>query len=222
MMTELNEWESKKLLEENGINIPKGYLAKYDGSDMINNISTALESLELLNVNQYVIKIISPDIVHKSDVGGVTLNITSNNVISEVYKMGSRIKNKLPEARIKGFYIQELCDPGIECIIGIKEDSQFGKVIMFGLGGIYAEIFKDISMRILPITKEDAQEMITETKVYKILNGYRGKHYDIESIINTIIKISQLADSLDIKELDINPLVVYEKGICCLDARIRL
>ena len=131
--------------------------------------------------------------------------------------MKDNITTKLPDAKIEGFYIQKMVEPGIECIIGIKEDPQFGKVIIFGFGGIYTEVFKDISMRILPITVDDAHEMITETKIYKILSGTRGKKYDIDVITDTLIKVSLLTD---IKELDINPILIHEKGCKVLDARI--
>lgn len=213
----LNEWDSKQLLKEYGINIPKGEIAKIDRiTDDIYRIRDNIKS------NQYVIKIVSNDIIHKSDIGGVKLNILHGRVMFECGKMLDDIHNKKPRVKIDGIYVQEMIEPGIECIIGIKEDSQFGKVIMFGLGGIYAEVFKDISMRVLPITEDDAKEMIFETKVSKILSGARGKTYDIEGIIDTIMKISKLTENRDIKELDVNPLVVHEKDVVALDARIML
>ncbi len=213
----LNEYESKKLLDELGINIPKGYLIK--STDNIYNLNKILNSI---GAKYYVIKIMSSDIVHKSDVGGVILNISPNNVVNKMDQMLDNICNKFPNAKIDGIYLQEMIELGIECIIGIKEDPQFGKVIMFGLGGIYAEVFKDVSIRVLPITEDDIKEMISETKVYKILSGARGKVYDIEGIIDTIMKISKLAQKEDIKELDINPLVVHEHDCIVLDARILL
>lgn len=213
----LNEWDSKQLLKEYSINIPKGDIAKIDNiTDDIYRIRDNIKS------NQYVIKIVSNDIIHKSDIGGVKLNILHSRVMFECGKMLRNIHNKNPQAKIDGIYIQEMIESGIECIIGIKADPQFGKVIIFGLGGIYTEVFKDISMRVLPITEDDAKEMIFETKVSKILSGARGKTYDIKGIIDTIIKVSQLADNRDIKELDINPLVVREKDVVALDARIML
>jgi len=211
----LNEFESKQLLKEYGISIPDGAIAK--------SVDDVLGIVNQIRSDKLVYKILSNDIVHKSDVGGVKINIPNDQTFKKEYhQMISIISAKFPNAKIDGIYIQEMCEPGIECIIGIKEDPQFGKVIVFGMGGIYAEVFKDISMRVLPITKEDAQEMITETKIYKILNGARGKQYDIDAISDTIIKVSLLADSHDIKELDINPLVVHERGVKALDARILL
>ena len=216
-MTQLNEFESKKLLKEYGISIPEGAIATH--LNEVYNICNSIKSSKL------VFKILSDDIVHKSDAGGVKINIPNDKIGTvniEYHKMMSSIEEKFPDAKIDGIYIQEMIEPGIECIIGIKEDVQFGKVIMFGLGGIYAEIFKDISMRVLPITEKDVLEMISETKVYKILSGARGKHYDINGIMNTIIKVSQLTDSYNIKELDINPLVVHENNVTALDARIMI
>jgi acyl-CoA synthetase (NDP forming) len=214
---QLNEFKSKKLLSQYGIPIPKGEIATH--INQVYNITKRIVSDKL------VFKILSDDIVHKSDAGGVKINISNHKfgaVNVEYDNMMENITSKFPNAKIDGIYIQEMCESGIECIIGIKEDAQFGKVVMFGLGGIYAEIFKDISMRVLPITKEDALEMIMETKVFKILNGVRGKHYDINAITDSIIKVSLLSDSENVKELDINPLVVYEKGIVALDARIMI
>lgn len=214
----LNEIKSKKLLEQVGIEIPKGYFVE-NNATYLGNISRALA---FIGAKKYVIKIVSTDIVHKSDVGGVMLDVPTEHVFREVNIMIQKMEMSFPNTKIEGVLLQEMSEPGIECIIGIKEDPQFGKVIIFGLGGIYTEIFNDISMRVLPITKKDAQEMITETKVYKILNGARGKHYDIEAITDSLMKLSYLADSRNIKELDINPLVVYQKGVKALDARMRI
>jgi len=216
-MKQFNEFQSKELLADYGISIPDGAIAK--SVDDVHEIVNKIESDKL------VYKILSDDIVHKSDAGGVKINIPNDKlgtVIIEYHKMIENIKTKFPNAKIDGIYIQEMVESGIECIIGIKEDPQFGKVIVFGMGGIYAEVFKDISMRVLPISKEDAHEMITETKIYKILNGARGKRYDIDAITDTIMKVSQMSDRHDIKELDINPLVVHEHGVVALDARIMI
>ncbi len=215
----LNEFQSKQLLKEYGINIPKGEIAK------IGNLPDDIYRIrDEINSDQYVLKIVSEDIVHKSDAGGVILNVSYNQVMFKCGKMLNNIINKFPKAKIDGIYIQSMINISneIEILIGIKEDSQFGKVIVVGMGGIYTEIFKDVSMRVLPITKEDAQEMITETKVYKILNGARGKKYDIDGISDTLIKVSLLTDKYNIKEMDINPLVVREKGVVALDARIMM
>jgi acyl-CoA synthetase (NDP forming) len=211
-----NEFQSKQFLKECGINIPEGKICS--------NMSEVFEIWNKINADKLVFKIVSKDIIHKSDVGGVKTNIPTRNTKKgmsyEFDSMISHIKTKFPEAKIDGIYIQEMIESGIECIIGIKEDPQFGKVIIFGLGGIYAEVFKDISMRVLPITKDDAKEMISETKVFKILSGARGKIYYIEGIIDTIMKISKLAEEKNIIELDINPLVVREKDVIALDCRV--
>lgn len=214
----LNEFESKGLLKQADIDVVKGHFIP------VNELNESLMSkMQIPDFNSYVIKIVSKDIPHKSNVGGVILNVPRNKIRTEISDMISNIREKMPGANIEGVYIQEmLVRPGIECIIGIKEDLQFGKIIMFGLGGIYAEIFKDISMRVLPVTESEIHQMITETKVYKILNGYRGKQYDIKAICYTLMRVSLLASSQDIKELDINPLMVYEKGVKVLDARIML
>jgi len=209
----LNEFESKTLLQNEGINVTPGNIA-----------ITANDAKRLADEIGYpvVLKIVSEDVIHKSDCGGVKLNVNQKDIKKEFLHMIHHVHEKLPNAKIEGIYVQKMSSPGIECIIGTKEDKQFGHIIMFGWGGIYAETVKDTSIRICPITEEDAQEMINETKVGKILNGARGKVYDIKGLINTIIKVSNIADKYKIKELDINPLIVTESSCCVVDARIKL
>jgi len=214
-MTNLNEVKSKEMLTEFGIPIPKGYV-------VTERASNCRIGIALIKASSYVIKVISNDIIHKSDVGGVKLNIKPSHVQSTIIEMDENFREKILDAKIDGYFLQEMVSPGIECIIGVKEDPQFGKVIMFGMGGIFTEVFKDVSMRVLPTTEKDVQEMIDETKISKILRGARGKVYDINNIIDTIMKVSLLTDKYNIKELDINPLIVHEQNIIALDARIMI
>jgi acetate---CoA ligase (ADP-forming) len=174
-----------------------------------------------------VMKINSDDIIHKSDVKGVALNVSSGeearNTYSTMIEQVSQIK---PEARIKGIQISKMISSGEEVILGIKRDPSFGPIIMFGLGGVYVEVFKDVSFRVAPVDEIIADSMIKQIRSYKILDGIRGKvPRDIAAIRECLMRLSQLAlDCPQIKELDINPLIVLEKtkGCYVADARIML
>jgi acetyltransferase len=174
-----------------------------------------------------VMKIASDDIVHKSDVNGVILNVNSDEEARSTYtRIIEQVLKSKPEARIKGVQISKMIISGEEVILGIKRDQSFGPIIMFGLGGVYVEVFKDVSFRVAPIDEIIADSMIKQIKSYKILNGIRGKKpRDIAAIKECLIRLSQLAlECPQIKELDINPLIVLEdnKGCYVADARIML
>ena len=172
-----------------------------------------------------VLKILSPDVIHKFDVGGVILNVKSSKEVEEAYnKILRNTKEKVPNAKILGITVQEMAPPSTEVIVGGLKDPQFGPVVMFGLGGIFVEILKDVTFRIAPINEEEAREMITEVKAYPILEGYRGAPpADIDTIVKILVNTSKLMmDYQEIKELDLNPIMVYEKGAKTVDARIIL
>jgi len=172
-----------------------------------------------------VLKIVSPDILHKSDVGGVVINIKDESELVKAYnKIIDNVKKRVPNARIRGILVQEFAPPGREVIVGVAKDPQFEHVIMFGLGGIFVEILRDVTFRVLPITKKDALEMISEIKGYPILKGYRGEPpADVEAIVNIMLGVSDLIKDLPmISQLDLNPIIVYEKGAKIIDARIIL
>jgi len=170
-----------------------------------------------------VMKISSPDISHKSDVGGIILDINSEEEVKNAYRdMMEAVSQKVVDARIDGVMLQKMAEPGIEVIIGVKLDPQFGHVIMFGLGGIFVEIYRDVSFRVTPVNSEMARDMILEIKDSPILMGARGRSAaDIDAIINVIVKLSEMLEkNPDIVELDINPLIVYEKNAVAVDARM--
>ncbi|MFH1612675.1 MAG: acetate--CoA ligase alpha subunit [bacterium] len=184
------------------------------------------EAIEMANSIGYpvVMKIVSSNILHKSDIGGVKVNLKTPEEIKNAFdEMTIRTKRFMPEAEILGVDIQEYIADGKEIIIGMTRDSQFGPLIMFGMGGIYVEILKDISFRIAPLTERDAMEMIQETKSYFLLSGARGqKAVNIQSIVDCLLKVSQLSlDFPEILELDINPLKVSDK-LYALDARLTI
>jgi acyl-CoA synthetase (NDP forming) len=166
------------------------------------------------------LKIISPKISHKSDVGGVILNVGSLPEAEGAYQEIRRLADGTPS----GMLVQKMISQGREVILGAKRDPSFGPVVLFGLGGIYVEIFKETSLRVAPINRSEAEEMISELKTSSILKGVRGaRPLDIEALVENLLRLSQLMmDFPEIEGMDINPLKVLEKGTIAVDARIAL
>jgi acetyl-CoA synthetase (ADP-forming) len=172
-----------------------------------------------------VLKVVSPDVIHKFDVGGVVLDVENPEDVQDAYKkILENVKKNKPDAKIQGILVQEMAPSSTEVIVGSTKDPQFGPALMFGLGGIFVEVLKDVTFRIAPITEQDAREMITEVKAYPVLKGYRGQPpADINAIVKILLNTSKLVmDHQEIKELDLNPIIVYEKGAKTVDARIIL
>ena len=172
-----------------------------------------------------VLKVVSPQILHKSDAGGVKLNLAGEQAIRQAYAdIVASARSYDPKAQIRGMLVSSQAKPGVEVIIGAKRDMQFGPVIMFGLGGIFVELFKDVVFRVAPVTKEEARTMIRSVKGYKMLAGYRGRQAaDIDSLASVIVAVGRLMVSCaEVAEVDLNPVVVYEHGVISLDARIIL
>lgn len=172
-----------------------------------------------------VLKIVSPDILHKSDAGGVMVNLKNSGEVRGAYqKILENAKKYNDKAKIVGVLVQEMAPQSTEVIVGAVKDPQFGQTVMFGLGGIFVELLKDVSFRIAPLTVEDAKEMISEVKAYPLLKGYRNTPpADIDAIVNILLNTSKLImDYPEIKELDLNPVMAYEKGAKTVDARIIL
>ena len=172
-------------------------------------------------------KVVSPQISHKSDVGGVVLNLKSEAELVEASeKMRSSVHEALPDAELRGVTLQAMAPEGHEIILGAKWDPLAGHVLMLGLGGIFVEVMEDVSFRVLPVSREDVREMIEELKGHRILKGFRGgKSADLEALCDAILRLAQLLkDFPEIKELDINPLMILVegKGLIALDARILL
>ncbi|HUX99903.1 MAG TPA: acetate--CoA ligase family protein [Candidatus Deferrimicrobium sp.] len=215
----LLEHEAHQVTECYGIQAPKSQLAR-----------TAEEAIEFAEAMGYpvVLKISSPDILHKSDLGGIILNITTpDEVRGSFNEIMRQVRKRMPDAKIYGVTVQQMIKKkGKEIIIGANKDPQFGHLIMCGLGGIYVNFLEDVAFRLNPITRREALEMISETKSYKLLKGVRGEPpSDIQSLIDTILRISQLlTEHSIINELDINPIMVYEEnaGVIILDMKITL
>src|SRR4030042_1558541 len=210
----LTEVESKQVIEEAGINVVKAKLAR--------SIKEAVAVSKEFGF-PVVLKVASPDIVHKSDIGGVKVGLTNATQVSKAYReIMTSVKQKEPKATIHGVSVQPMAKPGVEIIIGMSKDPQFGPVIMFGLGGILVEILKDVSFRIVPLAKRDAREMIRDIKGYPVLEGYRGQPpSDVAALEDMILKVSAFVERTPvIKELDLNPVFAYKDGAIAVDARI--
>ena len=214
--TQLTEIEAKELLKEAGIPVIETKLAR-----------TKKEAISLSKGMGFpvVLKIASPEIIHKSDSGGVKLQLTNVTQVSKAYsEIMSSIRRNHSRVIIEGVSVQKMARPGVEVIVGMSQDAQFGPVLMFGLGGILVEVLKDVSFRIVPVTREDANEMIREIKGYSLLQGYRGQEsVDISSLEQIIVKVSEFVErSPQVKELDLNPIFAYKDGAVAVDARIIL
>ncbi len=212
----LTEIESKELLKEAGIPVVEAKLAR-----------TKAEAIALSKKSGFpvVLKVMSPEIVHKSDIGGVKLGLQNAAQVGRAYsEIIVSVKKNFPKAKIQGVSIQRMARPGVEVIIGMTKDAQFGPVLMFGLGGILVEVLKDVAFKIVPLTKRDAHEMIREIKGYPVLEGYRGQEpADIPFLESLLLKVSDFVDkNSEIKELDLNPIFAYKDKAVAVDARVIL
>lgn len=212
----------KKNLFKNKGEILTDLKIPFPKKDLAHSANQAIDLAEKIGY-PVVLKIISPQILHKTEAGGVFLNLINRHEVDEAYaKILQNVKKFNPQAEIKGIEVSQMLKPGVEIIVGAKKDPAFGPVILFGLGGIYVEIFKETTFRSFPASRKEILEMIKETKAYPILAGARGKKKkDIRAIIETLIKLGTvIAINPQIKEIEINPLVVYEKGVCAPDLRV--
>jgi acyl-CoA synthetase (NDP forming) len=214
--TVLTEIEAKQILNEAGIHCSDTRLA-----------ATKAESVAISEEIGYpvVLKISSVDITHKSDAGGVKVNLPDKAAVEQAYDaIMASCTAKHPDADIEGVAVQGMAKTGTEVIIGMTKDPSFGPVLMFGLGGIFVEILKDVAFRVVPLEKNDASEMIKEIKGKKLLEGYRGEDpADTAFLEDMLLKLSELVDkAIDIVEIDMNPVFAYKKGAVVVDARIIL
>lgn len=212
----LLEPEAAKLLEDNGIAVmPWRFVTTRSEAEAV-----AREWNKPV-----VLKVVSPQVIHKSDVGGVKVNLHTAAEVGEAYdSILANVARHVPHADVRGMLVVPMADPGTELILGVVQDPQFGPTVMFGLGGIFVEVFRDVSFRVAPFDKETALEMIQETKAWQLLQGVRGeKRKDIGSLVELLVQLSRLAVMYpDISEIDLNPVRVYEHGVKILDARIML
>jgi acetyltransferase len=216
--TYVGEVKAKEILHAYGFTVPEGHLVR--GPD------EAVDAARRIGF-PVALKIVSPDLVHKSDVGGIKLRLSNPEDVRDACDlMILRIRQRMPDIRLEGVYVEKMCVPGREVIIGMNRDPQFGPMLMFGLGGIFVEVMKDIAFHLAPITAEEAMQMLSETRSYALLAGARGQAgVDLPAIANALQRISQLVtDFPQIIELDISPLIVGEMGTepVVVDARIIL
>ncbi|WP_292484168.1 acetate--CoA ligase alpha subunit [Methanohalobium sp.] len=219
--------QSKRLsLGLESLDILRAYDIPTVKTKIVKNLKEAIKACKQIGY-PVVMKIVSPDISHKTDVGGVRLNLKNADDVERAYHtMMADVYRYMPDADITGVQVQEMVSGGKEVIIGMNQDVQFGPLLMFGMGGIYVELLKDVSFNVAPINRDEAKHMISSIKTYPILAGIRGeKPYDINSVADTLIKISQLVNDFpQILELDINPLIVLpdNQGCVAMDLRLTL
>ncbi len=214
--TVLTEVESKQLVAEAGIPVVETKLAK-----------TKAEAISISKKMGFpmVLKIVSPDIIHKSDIGGVKLGLANATQVGKAYtEIMAAAKKANKKADIHGISVQKMARPGVEVIMGMSKDAQFGPVLMFGLGGVFVEVLKDVAFRIVPLNRRDASQMIREIKGYPLLEGYRGQEpANITALEDLLLKLSDFVDkNPKIKEMDLNPIFAYKDGALAVDARVIL
>ena len=211
----LLEPEAKVVVSAWGIQVPGSVLVK--GPEDI-------EKAEMITP-PFVLKVVSPDILHKTEVNGVITGIEGKEEIGKALtEMKMHLAQKAPEARIEGFLLEEMAPEGVEVIIGGLNDPQFGPVVMFGIGGIAVELLKDVSFRLAPVDRTEVFDMMKEVKSYPLLTGFRGKKpVDMDELASTIMKLSEIVFEIkEIKELEINPLLVYGNEVIAVDAKVIL
>ena len=214
--TLLSEVESKLLLEEAGIPVVTTRLAT--------SREESVRIAEEIGLPA-VLKIVSPDVTHKSDVGGVKVGLETADQVSSAYdSIMSSTRAAAPTASIEGVSVQSMAEPGVEVIVGATRDPQFGHVVMFGLGGVLVEMLRDVSMRLVPVEQRDARAMIREIKGLPLLQGYRQyPPCDLDSLEEVILGLSRfLEEHPEVRELDLNPVLCYPKGLVAVDARVVL
>jgi acetyltransferase len=213
----IGDAEARTILEAYDLQIPRSKLAE-----------TADQAITIAQQIGYpvVLKIASPDILHKTDVGGVKVGLQNAEDVRDAFElMTYRAQRYLPEARLWGCLVQRMVPPGgLEVLIGMKRDPQFGPLVTFGLGGIYVETLKDVTFRIAPFSPQEANSMLGEIRARALLDGVRGQPpVDKTALVDALLRVGQLArDFLEIAELDINPLVVYPQGAIAIDMRLVL
>lgn len=209
-----NELEARDFLASYGVPMVKGV-----------SVQTEAEVVEAVKTLTFpvVMKALSADILHKTEAGCVFLGVKNETEAIQAFRqIKENAKANQPNAKIDGILIQQMAVKGLEVIVGMKKDPQFGPVLMVGSGGIYVEVYKDASLRLLPITETDGLDMLAETKLYQIIQGARGTVYDQKTLLSVLINISRLAEqNPQIEEIDINPLFLYEQGAVGVDALVK-
>ena len=214
--TILTEIEAKQLLEAAGVPVSPARLAKTKDHAVAEATKLGFP---------IVLKIVSNQITHKSDVGGVALGLTSTAEVGAAFdRIVASAKKAVPDATIDGVAVQRMEKQGTEVIVGVTKDPQFGPVLMFGLGGVLVEVLKDVAFRVIPIEQRDARQMIEEIKGFPLLQGYRGQDpADLAKLQELLLKVSAFIEQHpEVAELDLNPVFAYKDGALAVDARVVL
>lgn len=212
----LLEGEARKILEYAGIPMAEG--------EVVNSIEDCVDAAERIGY-PVVLKIVSEDIVHKMDVGGIAVDLQNSREVEEGYEsIMSHVKKRKPEATIRGISVAEMVEGGEEVVIGGMTDPSFGPVVMFGLGGIYVEIFEDVEFRVAPISEDEAHRMMRDIDSYRLLTGARGqKRRDLDALAEMISRVGTLLYNVkEINDIDLNPVSSLDKGAKALDVAISL
>jgi acyl-CoA synthetase (NDP forming) len=212
----LSEPECYAMLEREGLPVPPHAL--------VSSPEEAVREAARLGF-PLVMKVVSPQVLHKSDAGGVRTGLANAALLREAYRqIESAVRSAVPEAEIKGMLLMPHFQEGTELIVGGLRDVQFGPTLMFGLGGIFVELLKDVAFRVAPIDAMEASEMIREIKGYPLLSGFRGRlPLDLEALAAFLADLSRLLDRHpEIEELDLNPVFLFPKGLAVADARIKM
>jgi acyl-CoA synthetase (NDP forming) len=214
----LSEAEAKRFIAAAGITVPQEYLVQ-DGAEAAH---------AAMRIGQPVaIKVVSPDLPHKTEVGGVALDVPAADAGTRVEAMRAAVTARAPDARIDGFLVTPMLRGGVECFVGTSIDPVFGVTVTFGLGGVAVELYRDVTTRIAPIDRAEALDMIASTKGAALLRGYRGRpKADVEAVADAIVKITALAcaNANRIGTIEINPLLALDEGagVIALDAVIMI
>jgi acyl-CoA synthetase (NDP forming) len=212
----LLEPEAEELFADHGLPVPAFRLAASEAD--------AVAAARELGF-PVVLKIVSRDILHKSDAGGVKVGLADEAAVSAAWhEMMASVGGASAGARIEGVLVAPSAPAGLECIVGMTRDPQFGPALMFGLGGVFVELLRDVSFRVLPITRADAEEMVGEIRGAPLLAGLRGSGpRDVAAVVDFLVKTAGLVErNPEIREIDVNPLRVYERGVLALDVRVIL
>ena len=212
----LTEDEAYELCASYGMRVPRFRVAK--------SPEEAVEAARSIGY-PVVLKVLSPQVMHKTDVGGVVVGLMNDDGVRSAYEgiLGS-VRSLRPDARISGILVESQAPPSVEVIVGVTEDRKFGKVLMFGLGGIFAELMEDVSFRLIPVDEDDAREMMSEVRGYDVLKGFRGRPpLDVDSIVDLLLSTSRMVvENPQISQMDLNPVIVYEKGYVVVDCKVLL
>jgi len=214
----------KNLLEPEAYEVLSYYSIPISPYKVVNSIEEAESAAKSIGY-PIVLKIVSPDIIHKSDVGGVRIGIKDDQQLKDDYtSLLNDVREKAPSARIVGVLVEKMAPKSVEVVVGMLRDPTFGPAVMFGLGGVLIEIMKDVVFRITPVSKEEAIDMVKKVKGYPLLSGFRGsKPLDIDAIADVICNVSRISmENPAIDQVDLNPVIIYEKGLVVVDARIIL